>query len=80
MTRIRYDIVPSADGWRISCNDVEGPAYSRQAEAIRDALFIAEQLKSNGDRVTVRTLEMDGPRRVWRPLELKDAHLYRDPI
>ena len=79
MTRIRYDIVPSAAGWCVTCNDVVGLPYGRQSDAITDTLFIAGQLQSGGDKVTVRVLELDGPRRVWRTLELRDAHLYREP-
>ena len=79
MATIRYDIAPSAAGWSVSCNDVAGPPFARQSDAIRDTLFIAGQLQSGGDKVTVRVLEFDGPRRLWRTLELRDAHLYREP-
>ena len=78
LAHIRYDIVPSPQGWRITCNEVVGPAYSTQSDAIRDTLFIAGELKDAGDKVSIRLLELDGPPRVWRTLELQDAHLYRD--
>ena len=55
MTPIRYDIIPSAEGWRISCGDVVGPLYNRRPEAIADTLFIAEMLKSSGKRVEVHS-------------------------
>ena len=77
MATIRYDIVRSADGWRVHCKGVEGPAYSESTEAIRDTLFIAGQLAKTGEKVEVRLLEMDGRRKVWRNLELQDAKLYR---
>ena len=76
MAHIRYDIVPSPEGWRITCNEVVGPPYSTQSDAIRDTLFIAKELKDTGDKVSVRLLELDGPRRVWRTLEQQDAKLY----
>jgi hypothetical protein len=66
---IKYDIVPSAAGWRVSCSDVAGPPYAQKADAIRDTLFVADQLRSGGDKVVVRILELDGPHRIWRPLE-----------
>ena len=75
--RVTYEIQPSADGWRVSCKDILGPPYSRQADAIRDTLFIASRLEAGGERVTVRVLELDGLRKVWRQLDQRDAHLYR---
>jgi hypothetical protein len=72
-----YDIQPSADGWRVACNDILGPPYSRQSDAIRDTLFSASQLAAGGQTVAVRVLELDGPRKVWRELQQRDAHLYR---
>lgn len=77
MATIRYEIRMSPDGWRVRCRGVEGPAYSESAEAIRDTLFIAGELIRTGERVEVRLLEMDGPRQVWRKLEVQDARLYR---
>lgn len=77
MATTKYEIVRSADGWRVRCNGVEGPAYSASLEAIRDTLFIAETLEKGGDRVEVRILELDGRSKVWRNLEVRDAHLYR---
>ena len=73
--RIGYDIVPSAEGWRVSCDDVLGPPYAQQSDAIKDPLFIAAQLRRTGEKVAVRILELDGPRKVWRALEPRDAHL-----
>jgi hypothetical protein len=75
--RIDYDIVPSAEGWRVSCGDVVGPPYGRQSDAIKDTLSIAAQLKAKGERVAVRLLELDGPRKVWRALEPHDTPLSR---
>jgi hypothetical protein len=74
---VTYDIQPSAEGWRVGCKDILGPPYSRQSDAIKDTLFIASQLEASGERVTVRVLELDGPRQVWRELDQRDAHLYR---
>jgi hypothetical protein len=71
--RIDYDIVPSAEGWRVSCGAVVGPPYARQSDAINDTLSIAAQLQAKGELVAVRLLELDGPRKVWRALELRDA-------
>ena len=76
MTRIRYDIIPSAEGWRISCGDVVGPPYNRRPEAIRDTLFVAEMLKASGERVEVHIVEIDGPRRISSRLELRDSGVY----
>ena len=78
MAHINYDIVPSMDGWRVDCNGVAGRPYSMQSDAIRDTLFIAGQLSAAGDKVGVRLLEFGGSRPVWRTLELRDAHLYRE--
>jgi len=72
-----YQIQPAADGWRVACNNVLGPPYSRQSDAIRDTLFIAAQLEAGGERVRVRLLELDGRRKVWRELQARDAYLYR---
>lgn len=77
-SRIDYDIVPSAEGWRVSCGEVIGPPYAEQSDAIKDTLSIAAQLKAKGERVAVRLLELDGPRKVWRALELRDAPLSRN--
>ena len=74
---VTYDIQPSAGGWRVVCNGVIGPPYSRQSDAVRDTLFIASQLKVEGQTVAVRVLELDGVRKVWRELQQRDAHLYR---
>ncbi len=74
---VTYDIQPSAEGWRVACKDILGPPYSRQADAIKDTLFIATQLEASGETVTVRVLELDGPRQVWRELQPRDAALYR---
>lgn len=74
---VTYDILPSAQGWRISCQNIVGPPYSQQSDAIRDTLFIASQLEGSGQRVLVRVLELDGPRKVWREVTHKDIHLYR---
>lgn len=74
---VTYDIQPSADGWRVACKDVLGPPYSRQADAIKDTLFIASQLEASGETVTVRVLELDGPRQIWRELQPRDGYLYR---
>jgi hypothetical protein len=70
---ITYDIVPSAEGWRVSVNDVPGPPYAVEADAISDTLFTAERLRATGERVRVRLLELDGPHRVWRALEPGDT-------
>lgn len=67
----------SPAGWRVRCNGVEGPAYAESDEAIRDTLFIAGQLAKGGETVEVRILEFDGPLKVWRNLELRDAPPYR---
>jgi hypothetical protein len=77
MATIRYEIMRSADGWRVHCNGVEGPAYADSGEAIRDTLFTAANLEKTGERVEVRILELDGPRKVWRNLEARDAAMYR---
>jgi hypothetical protein len=66
---IKYDIVPSAAGWCVSCRDVVGPPYAQLADAIGDTLFVAERLRLGGRKVAVRILELDGPHRIWRPLE-----------
>jgi len=77
VARLRYDIVPIPEGWRVNCNDVHGPPYSAQTDAILDTLAIAETLIKNGDVVEVRLLELDGAKRVWRKIEPRDARLYR---
>lgn len=77
MTRLRYDIAPIPQGWQVTCNGVAGPPYSAQGDAILDTLAIAERLTADGDTVEVRLLELDGPKRVWRKIEPKDARLYR---
>ena len=74
---VTYDIQPSADGWRVVCNDVVGPPFSRRSDAIQDTLSIAARLEIGGEIVCVRLLELDGPRKVWRELQLRDARLYR---
>jgi hypothetical protein len=76
MTRVRYDIVPSAAGWRIACNGVVGPPYAQQADAISDTLFIADQLETAGQNVAVRILELDGPHQVWRGVESASRHFH----
>ncbi len=77
MARLRYDIAPIPEGWQVSCNGVSGPPYSAQGDAILDTLAIAERLTSGGNSVEVRLLELDGPKRVWRNIEPRDAKLYR---
>jgi hypothetical protein len=79
MGTIRYDIVMSPDGWRVRCKGMEGPAFSSSDEAIRDALFAASELAKSGEKVEVRMLEFDGPTKVWRSLELRDAPRPRLP-
>jgi hypothetical protein len=74
---VTYDIQPSADGWRVACNEVLGPPFAKRSEAIQDTLFVASQLEASGERVSVRVLELDGPHKVWRDLQLRDARLYR---
>jgi hypothetical protein len=74
---IRYDIEMSPDGWRVSCNGVKGPPYAESSAAILDTLATARVLREKGEQTEVRLLELDGPRRVWRRLEEKDARLYR---
>lgn len=74
---IKYEIVRAADGWRVHCKGVEGPAFAESSEAIRDTLSAAAQLRATGEKVEVRILEIDGPRKVWRNLEPQDAKLYR---
>ena len=77
MAKIRYDIIPSAEGWSVTCNDVSGLSFRAQSDAVKDTLFVAQQLRDHGDTVVIRLLELDGPRRVWRTLEPRDAHLFR---
>jgi len=77
MARLRYEIVPVASGWSVSCNSTLGPAYSTKTEAVLDTLAIAGQLRAAGDRVEVRLLDTDQPGRVWRLLEPQDARLFR---
>jgi len=77
MGTIRYDIVMSPDGWRVRCKGVEGPAFAQSDEAIRDTLFVAGELAKSGETVEVRILELDGPLKVWRNLELRDAPRHR---
>ncbi|MEO8756239.1 MAG: hypothetical protein ABI398_00605 [Devosia sp.] len=77
MSRIRYDIVPAPDGWRVVCDGVAGSAYSEQSAAVLDTLAAAETLIKRGDKVEVRLLELDGPSQVWRSLQPQDAALYR---
>jgi hypothetical protein len=77
MARLRYEIIPVASGWSVSCNSTPGPAYSTQGEAVLDTLAVAEQLRATGDRVEVRLLDTDQPGRVWRLLEPQDARLFR---
>ena len=77
MATIRYDIVMSPDGWRVHCKGLEGPPFSSSDEAIRDALFAAGELAKTGETVEVRMLELDGPTKVWRNLELRDVARFR---
>jgi hypothetical protein len=77
MARIQYDIIPSSGGWSITCNDAPGLVFRSQSDAVKDTLSVAQQLRDRGETVSVRLLELDGPRRVWRNLEPRDAHLFK---
>ena len=73
MARIKYDVVPIAQGWQVNCNGVAGSPYSELTDAVLDTLSMADQLRKQGDTVEVQLLQLDGTRRV---LESRDAPLY----
>ena len=54
MAHIKYEIVQRNGGWSIACGNVVGPPYMRRSQAIDDASWIAELLRSSGDEVEVR--------------------------
>lgn len=80
MARIRYDIIPTNDGWSVTCNDAPGRPYRLRSDAVGDTLFAAQQLRDSGEQVEVRLLELDGAHKVWRNLEQRDAHLFREAL
>ena len=76
MPQFRYEILPVAEGWQVSCNGVSaGPAFSNRNSAVRDTLGAAGVLIKNRHRVEVRMFDIDGTGTV---LEVKDAGLFVD--
>ena len=75
MPLLRYEIVPVAAGWQVSCNGTVGPAFSDRNSAVRDTLATAATLIKDRHRVEVRLFAMDGSGTVLEP---NDARLFVD--